>query len=58
MEKLENMQQKNMSEEELEQINGGILENAIGAGIFGPGISTGVNDDILENVTLPENLYT
>ena len=58
MDKLKNVQQNNMSEEDLDQISGGILEEGNGAGFFGPGYSSGVNNEVLENVTLPENLYT
>ena len=47
-----------MSEEELDQISGGFIEGVNGAGYFGTGTSSGVNNDVLENVTLPENLYT
>lgn len=50
--------QNNMSEEELDQISGSFIEGLKGAGYFGTGTSSSVNNDVLENVTLPENLYT
>ena len=58
MEKNGKIQQNNMSEEELDQISGGIIEGFTGAGYFGTGTSSSINNDVLENVTLPENLYT
>lgn len=58
MEKNGKIQQNNMSEEELDQISGGFIEGVNGAGYFGTGTSSSVNNEVLENVTLPENLYT
>ena len=58
MEKIGKIPQNNMSEEELDQISGGFIEGVNGAGYFGPGTSSSINNEVLENVTLPENLYT